>query len=228
MTITLVQHVSAGESSPGDGSATSRSVTFTNPVGSGNFIVAGVGTFINPSTFSLTDDKGNTYTNPKGTVDLLANSYGSATFYCLNIGNAPQTLTVTVDNVTSFTYWRLYAAEFSPGAVATKIVFDQIVSQHENPNNTTTATAPSLTPTGNNALVLAFLCDSQFATKTAGNGFNLIDSQTNDFIGTEYQVQGGLAPATATMTRGGSGSNDWMYALSFFPLIVNPWVDMSL
>jgi hypothetical protein len=75
--------------------STTVSATFAAPVASGGavlgILLVGAGT---AGTITITDDKGNTYAKPVDLTDATE-SDRMVMFYCLNITNAPSTITVT-------------------------------------------------------------------------------------------------------------------------------------
>ncbi|HVX56456.1 MAG TPA: hypothetical protein VHA37_01880 [Candidatus Saccharimonadales bacterium] len=75
-------------------SITSISASFASPVTSGNCVVLAVSTGATGQTFTVTDDKGNSYTLLDHVTDS-SNSQDLATFVLGNITNGPETITVT-------------------------------------------------------------------------------------------------------------------------------------
>lgn len=204
-----VAFVQAKSTGMGAGSVTSIAATFSAAVTSGNAVVgvAAVGNS-NPSALStITDDKGNNYTIVRKTADAT-NGELLATFYLLNITNAPTVITANFSGTESDS--GISMMEVS--GVATSSALDVETGQVEATPGTGTdalnSTAVTTTTAGQFIFAGAVRTGNRgggSAEFTPGTGFTEPANAewiTNGHIAlsSEYQIQGSAGSIDGTFT----------------------------
>ena len=129
-----------------DGEFATVSTSFAAPVSNGSTVFAFVGNGSN--IISITDDKGNIYTGLP--VDSDTN-YNVEVWYCINITNAPQTLTLTTQDNNNFPFMIL--DEFSAGIVA----FDGTNEFLTRPSNAPTLVTGKVTAASNGEFFYSYV-----------------------------------------------------------------------
>ncbi len=176
-------------------------VTLASPVGNGNMLIVSVGWLSTTSTFTVTDDKGNTYTQIQR---VTGGGYGWSMFYCLNITNAP---TVISGNNSIFdTYGMTMVDEFS-GVLASGALDGSNMSNNVAGVNTTDGvTSGNFTTTANGDLICGNCVNiSGGGTLVKGTGFSQAQVFGADF-NTEYRIQASAGSVSATYTGTTSGA----------------------
>jgi hypothetical protein len=200
----------------GGSSSTTVAVTLDQAVGSGNMLCVSIGTALGTLTsFSVTDDKGNTYTSVDVTDITGPYTWGSA--YILNVTNGPTTVTATVDvsgTPTSAAFSSIVVEEFS--GVAGPLDVHAIHTQAFPPGTGTDAvTSGSVTTNHGGELVYGATVNvSSAGTIEAGTGFSAGYSVPDAFQ-TEYQTQVSAGPVAATFTAGNGGDSFISYVMCF-------------
>jgi hypothetical protein len=203
MAWSVVQHAN---NSVAGGSATTISVTLPNPVGAGNLVVVFCGCFgatNTATTLSVSDDKGNTYTQKNPIA--FANTYPVASFFAENVTNGPKTFTMNQAAGAGSGYPMIQVTEFAPPGAGSAVTFDQA-----NTASTTTQQASvGATTTANNELVWAAFASSPNFSGTiatdAGTGFSGIDVY-GGFWFVEWQTQTSAGAVTATANQNAAGN----------------------
>jgi len=181
----------------------SRSVTLTNPVTSGNMVCGQFACF-NPTnglgvTVSVTDDKLNSYA-----VDFRGDESNPlaeviAHFSLPNITNGPQTITASISSGTA-QYASLIADEFS--GVATSSPLDGHTFTIT-ASTTSPMSSGNITPSANGDLIYGSYVNFTNWGMMAGSGFVITEQEPtpgNASVGCEYLIQGTAAAIAATFT----------------------------
>jgi trimeric autotransporter adhesin len=203
MAWSVVQHAN---NSVAGGSATTISVTLTNPVASGNLVVIFCGCFgatNTATTLSASDDKGNTYTQKNPIA--FANGYPVASFFAENVTNGPKTFTMNQAAGAGGGYPMIQVTEFAPPGAGSAVTFDQA-----NTASTTTQQASvGATTTANNELVwAAFASSPNFSGTIAtdeGTGFAGIDDYGGFWL-VEWQTKASTGAVSATANQSAAGN----------------------
>lgn len=231
MSIAPVQH----KNTPADGTtSTSVSVVLTSAVGSGHAVMGYV-SYGDGSVgiSSVTDDKSNTYT----VVDQIADSPNAqqyASFYLLNVTNAPQTITVNFTG--PFAFRAICVDEFS--GIATTLALDGHTGQVQTGVGTGTnaATSGNTTTTAAGDLIYGMIGDDSNLTNliAPGTGFlrlNSYDGAGNGLpMATEWALQGSASSATAATFTSAVGSSTLITMVMAFKAAAAaapPWLPMT-
>jgi hypothetical protein len=186
-------------------SSTSIGATLSNTVGSGNAVMGAVTWGANSAALtSVTDDKGNSYT-------VVNNSYDSshvqsfATFYRLNITNAPVTITA---NFGSSVAWRnIIVDEFSGIATSSALDGNAMNLQSTTSNVTDMMTSTNITTTANGDLIYGVNGSTGAGTVTSvGTGYTAAAVSADTYYRAEYKVQTSAGSIAATFTHTGTNS----------------------
>lgn len=182
-------------------------VTLAAPVGNGNMLCVMVGWLSSTSTFTVTDDKGNTYTQVNR---VTGGGYGWASFYCLNITNAPTV--ITGNNSIFDTFGMTLVDEFSGVLSAAALDGSNMTNNVTGTNTTDGVTSGNYTTTANGNLLYGATVNLNGAgTLVKGTGFSQCQISGVDF-NSEYRVQAsaGLTASTFTGTTSGAFSTGGM------------------
>jgi hypothetical protein len=197
-------------------SSSTVAVTLGAPVGTGNMLCVSIGSVhtSGTQTFTVTDDKGNTYTS----VDALAdtgNSFAFGTAYILNVTNAPTVITATIriaGTPTAETFASIQVDEFS-GVSA----FDgHAINNQVSPATTANAvTSTAITTTANGDLIYGTVVDILGGgTITKGTPFTQDLSVASAYM-TEHLIQSTAGSIAATFTASVS-TDAWITAVMAF------------
>lgn len=177
-------------------------------VGSGNTVV-GYFTIGSPNVtdiLSITDNQSNTYTIVSKTSDGPKNQ-SFCLFYCINITNAPTTLTFNYTNGISavFAMWD----EFS-GSTSTSAIDGTASRVQVSPGTGTDAVSTGSTFGNSGDLIYGVTLDDGFATTISiGTGFTLAQNDNADgsFFGlsivSEFKTASGASDVTFTIAATG-------------------------
>lgn len=170
-------------------------VTLASPVASGNSILVVFGCAIWGNAVTVTDDKGNTYTAGPIAGDNVSD-YTWCAFYCLNVTNAPKTITATIDGRSAY-YNSIFATEFSNLASFDVSAFNANQTGVDTTNGITSTTA---TTTANGDLVWG-ACVNLWgnSTLTKNSAFTQDQVSGQDF-NIEYFLQETAGSIAATWT----------------------------
>ena len=197
-----IAYIQGNSHANGATSSTTVAVTLGATVGVGNMLAVSLGTVSNTLS-SVTDDKSNVYTVVFNGSTSTASGFTFATAYCLNITNAPQTITATWSGSTSFS--TILVDEFS--GVATSSALDGPPSV--NPGQTGVVGASAVfsgntTTTVNGDLIYGSgVSITGFGPFTAGAvpAFTQAQIITSAYL-TEYLVQSTAGAIQATFSSG--------------------------
>lgn len=198
----------AGASTTTTATVGTLALAFTGTVTSGNAV--GIGFAFSSSTgtptlTSVTDDKGNTYTIDQNVLDPFAGS-NNVVAHCLNVTNAPQTVTVTVGNTVS--------ASIVIGGCSYEVNGTTAVDVTSTGSHASSASALSIAFTTANANEFAIVVDSadvSTVTWTQNNGGT--QDQTSNFMGSfVFHTSLALAGANSlNMTPSTAVHSGWVY-----------------
>lgn len=214
MSWTLVQ--TASYTTPNTATAT-PSATFGSNVTSGNLVVGVLAFFDTHTLTSITDNLSNTYTQFQ-TIDDAADGVKTVGFFAINITNAPNKVTATV-NASDFVM--LNIAEFHNSVGPSAGTDPNSTGAGTNSASGTAASSGNITTAVNGDLVVGYCMDGQSATApTVGSGYTTAgtSSGSSAVFGQllEFQVQttAGAIAATATV---GSGNSRNTAVIAFKP-----------
>lgn len=174
MAIALVQTGTALEVTGG----TSGTIGLTS-VSAGNLltlVVDDIGG--NASTFSVSDDKGNTWAQA---VYNEANGYSCAIWYCLSAAAGTTTITITASSATDFA---AQAQEYSGAGNWTLDTTSSIDESAATTSHVCSASGSVIDTTGNDLVICNSTTDtgSSFGVRTAGSGYTQFVSTTSVFV----------------------------------------------
>jgi hypothetical protein len=187
MAVSRIQGANGNDASGGN--FANFPVSFAAPVASGNAVIA-VFTVSNTATCTVTDDKGNTYTNLP--YDYISGfSYGIGTAYCLNVTNGPKTITLHPSPANP--YPSLIIEEFS-GLSA----FDATSGNIDTGSPSSYSTG-NVTPVGNGELLYTICWAANSGPLTVNSPF-VYSQQAGSFqnVADAYYVQPTAASIGAT------------------------------
>ena len=197
--------------------STTIAITFSSPVTSGG-AVCGAATYrnITGNVASVTDDQSNTYTVVRNFDG--SDQAGIATFYALNITNAPTVVTVTYSLVMDFRAGVIIEAS----GVKTSAALDQETAQWQAAPGTGTdaVTSGAVTTTENGEFICGFAAVTNvFTANTLTAGTNYTERQeTSPTLGIdlagETLVQSSAGSIAATWTQ--SANNNTSTAIMTF------------
>jgi hypothetical protein len=193
--------IQTGSQDNGASSVTTIAVTLGATVSSGSavFVVCGWAQDAT-KTVTVTDDKSNTYT----AVDKVSNGAAIVplcTFYCLNVTNAPKTITATMSAAQTFGF--MIVDEFSGVATSAALTAHNMQQQAAPGTGTDAITSGSITATSGNLLWGGAITLTN-GNISIGTGFTLSGS-LGTTVKTEWLTQG--ANTAATFTDSGTGSS---------------------
>jgi hypothetical protein len=181
------------------GTATSGSVTFTNNVATGNALLVYVGSSNASPTLTITDSRGNSYTQVTGSpfIPTTQSLWASYSFFLSN--NITGGASFAVNLSTASASMELAACEVSLQAFTS--LLDQAASVS---NSTNSVASPSVTTGSNGELILGIGTNAAGGALTVGSGFssNLViaPANTNTLIESKTQTSAGAVTATATVS----------------------------
>ncbi len=191
--------------------ASSTSVSFTSPVTAGDLVVVAVGTWSVPSvsSFTVSDNKGNTYT--QAVLDNTGSTRTVAIYYAI-VSTGGSSFQVTVTPSAS-AYTTIAINEYSGvGAIA-------VDTTGTGNGTSTTPSAGSLVLSGSGELVAMMTAvDYGGITYTAGSGFSLgftANNGTNESGAYENDLSGS---GTVTASLSLSANDNWTAAAAAFQL----------
>jgi hypothetical protein len=187
----------------GSTSSATCAVTLTSTVASGNMLCVSLGwvTSTGVDIITVTDDKGNTYTVVDKTFNNPA-SYSLCDAYCLNITNAPQTITATISTARQFS--TIFVDEWS--GIATSSALDgHAINQLNGASGTDIATSTAITTTANGDLIYGVCICINSVGISAGTGFTQRQNVASTFL-TESLIQGSAGSIAATATPASAGN----------------------
>lgn len=187
----------------GSSTVATAAVTLTGTVGSGNAVFVSLSwSSTAGDTPTCTDDKSNTYTLVDNVRNAaLTDSY--ATFYALNVTNAPQTVTGTFNGGANRSFGSILADEYSGIATSAALDGHTMQSQGTAPGTGTDAvTSGNATTTADGNLIYGTTANVNGAGSiAAGTGYAQRQYNTNNFM-TEDKTQTTHGTIAATFTAG--------------------------
>jgi hypothetical protein len=187
-------NVQGGNFQNGGSSSATVAITLGAPIGNGNMVCITVGwsTTVSGDTVTVTDNQSNVYTLADKIFGSSV-SYMWATFYCLNITNAPQTITATIAR--SVTFASILADEFSGVGNTLDAHTGQVQVSISAGTNITSGNC-----TTNFAGDLVYgttVCAGGASTITKGASFTQGGVNVANTFNTEFLTQGAASASTA-------------------------------
>lgn len=171
-------------------------VTLTNPVGSGNAVVAfAFGPL--PSTVTLTDDKGNTYSVVDTEPDTPNGVFGKS-FLLGNITNGPKTFSPSASVL-------LFIVEVTAAALSNPVDGHSPNLQTSVGTGAGAITSGSFAPTTAAAVVGATFNTLTAAQATPFTGFTPEDSDNTNISYDEFEILGSAGTTAVQFTAGAAG-----------------------
>lgn len=188
MSLSVVQHSTSN----------TGTVTLTNPVGSGNTVVAFL--YNTTGTLTFTDDKVNTYTNIDTVVDTPDGIQGKS-FLLGNITNGPRIFSGVLNTI-------IFIIEIG-GALAASNSLDGHAGQLQNTVGTGSGavTSGSFTTTTAALVVGSTFSVTLASTISPFTGFTTLDNDVIDAAQSEFLILGAPGSTAVQFTAGTAGSN---------------------
>lgn len=194
---------------------TALSVTFDNPVGAGNTVVGAVAyDGATDLVTSIVDDQSNSYTKIDSLLDAASDGRSIISFYCKNIINAPDTVTVNFSSGPAHSEVHVREA----GSVDADPLDKHTAQVQINPGTGTDAITSGTQSTTTDGQYIAGFVFDPFTTRDVGwtnpgTGFSNFDDigevGNTYYLAGESLIQGSAGSIAATFTQASAGATDY-------------------